>query len=91
MLTMALVSVVLVVTRFFDGGIILNSCVCQIVKGSSHLLCLVKFGGLICTKRCVAGSHAIDFSHLGKGGGPLGLPVGPSVVNDWAIFPLAPG
>ncbi len=52
-----------------------------IVKRRSHLLCLVKFGGLICTKRCVASSHAIDVMHFSKGGGPMGLPVGPSVVD----------
>ncbi len=75
----------------FDGGILLNGCMHQIVQGRSHLLCLVEFGGLICTKCCVAGSHAIDIAHLGKDGGPMGLPVGPSVVNNWAMFPLAPG
>ncbi len=52
---------------------------------------LVEFGGLICTKRCVTGSHAIDIMHLSKGSGPMGLPVGPSVVDDWATFLLAPG
>ncbi len=52
---------------------------------------MVEFGGLICTKRCVAGSHAIGVMHFGKGDGPMGLPVGPSVVNRWAMFPLAPG
>ncbi len=77
--------------QVFDGGILLNSCVCQIVERRSHLLCLVKFGGLICTKHCVAGSHAIDIVHFGIGGGPMGLPVGPSVVNNWSTFPLAPG
>ncbi len=51
-------------------------------------MCLVEFGGLIRTKRCVSGSHAIDIPHLGKDGGPMGLPVGPSVANDWATFPL---
>ncbi len=77
--------------QVFDGGILLNGHVCQIVKGRCHLLCLFEFGSLICTKRCITSSHAIDIAHLGKGGGPMGLPVGPSVVNDRATFPLAPG
>ncbi len=76
--------------QVFDGGIFLNGCVCQIVKGRSHLLCLVEFSGLICTKHCVAVSHTIDIMHLGKGGSPMGLPVGPSVVNNWTIFSLTP-
>ncbi len=93
MSVMALVSVLLVATRFLilDGGILLNGCVCQIVKRRSRLLCLVQFVNLICTKCCVAGSHAIDVMHFGKGGGPVGLPVGPNVANRWAMFPLAPG
>ncbi len=77
--------------QVFDGGILLNGRVHQIVEGRSHLLCLVEFSGLIHTKRCVASSHVIDIAHLGKGGGPMGLPVGPSVVNDRAMFPLMPG
>ncbi len=36
-------------------------------------------------------SNAINIAHLSKGGGPIGLPVGPSVVNDKASFPLTPG
>ena len=52
--------------QVFNGGILLNGHVCQIVKGRSHLLCLVEFGGLICTKRCVASSHAIDTSQEPK-------------------------
>ncbi len=55
------------------------------------VLCLFEFGGLICTKHCVAGSHAIDIAHLSKGGSPMGLSVGPSVANDMATFPLTPG
>jgi hypothetical protein len=39
--------------QVFDGGILLNGCVCQIVKGRNPLLCLVKFGGLIHTKCCI--------------------------------------
>ncbi len=77
--------------QIFDGGIFLNGCVCQIVEGRCHLLCLFEVGSLISTKRCLAGSHAIDVAHLGKGGSPVGLPVGPSVVNDRAMFPLVPG
>jgi hypothetical protein len=77
--------------QVLNGGILLNGCICQIVKRRSHLLCLVKFGSLICTKRCVAGSHAIDVTHFGNGGSSMCLPVGPSVVNRWAMFPLAPG
>ncbi len=77
--------------QVFDGGVLLNGCNCQIVKGRCHLTCLSEFGGLICTKCCLASSHAIDIAHLGKGGGPVGLPVGPSVVKDRATFPLAPG
>ncbi len=67
--------------QVLHGSILLNGCICQIVGRRSHLLCLVKFGGLICTKRCLTGSHAIDIAHFGKGGSPMGLPVGPSVVN----------
>jgi hypothetical protein len=77
--------------QVFDGGILLNGRVCQIVQGRSHLLCLFEFGGLICTKRCLAGSHAIDIMHLCKGGGPMGLPVGPSGVDDRVTFPITPG
>jgi hypothetical protein len=77
--------------QVFDGGILLNDCVCQIVEGRSHLLCLVESSGLICTKCCVAGSHVIDITHLSKGGSPMGLPVGPGVVNNWMILPLVPG
>jgi hypothetical protein len=69
----------------------LNGCVCQIVERRSHLLCLVELSGLICTKRCVTGSHAIDIMHFGKGGGPMGLPLGQSVVDRWVTFLLAPG
>ncbi len=68
-----------------------NGCACQIVVKGSHLLCLVEFGGLVCTKRCVSGSHAIDVMHFGKGGSPVGFPVGPNVVNRWVTFSLAPG
>ncbi len=75
----------------FDGGVVLNGHVCQIVKGRCHLLCLFEFGGLICTKHHLAGSHAIDIAHLGKGGSPVGLPVGPIVVEDRVTFPLALG
>jgi hypothetical protein len=74
--------------QVFDGGIILYSRICQIVKGIHHLLCLFEFGGLICTKHYIAGSHAIDITHLGKGGSPMGLPVGPSVVNDRNVMLL---
>ena len=69
----------------------MNDRVCQIVERKSHLLCLVEFGSLICAKRSVPGSHAFDVLHFGKGGSPMGLPVGPSVVDKWAKFPLAPG
>ncbi len=77
--------------QVLNGGILLNGCICQIVKRRSHLLCLFMFGGLICTKFCVPGSHAIDFVHFAKGGGPMGLPVAPNVVKKQAMFPLAPG
>jgi hypothetical protein len=77
--------------QVFDCGVLLNGCVCQISKGRCHLLCLFEFGGLICTKCCLNGSHAIDIAHLGNGGSPVGLPVGPSVVKDSSTFPLAPG
>ncbi len=77
--------------QVLNGGILLNGCICQIVERRSHLLCLIMFGGLICTKRCVAGRHAIDVTHFGKGGSPMGLPVGPSVVDRWVTFPLVPG
>ncbi len=77
--------------QVFDGGILLNGHVCQIVEGRCHLLCLFELGSLICTKRCIAGSHAINIAHLGKGSGPMGLPVGPSVVDDRATFSLVPG
>jgi hypothetical protein len=76
---------------FFDDGVFLNGRVHQIVEGRWHLLCLFEFGSLICTKRCLAGSHTIDIAHLSKGGSPVGLPVGPSVVKDRAMFPIAPG
>ncbi len=76
--------------RVLNGGILLNDCVYKIVKRRSHLLFLIKFGGLISAKRCVSSSHAIDDAHFGKGGGPMGLPVGPSVVERQATFLLAP-
>ncbi len=69
----------------------MNGCIHQIFEGRCHLLCLVEFSGLIRAKLCVAGSHAIDIMHFSKGGGPMGLPVGPSVVDRWATFPLVPG
>ncbi len=72
--------------QIFNGGVLLNGRVCQIVKGRCHLLCLFKFGGLICTKCCLAGSHALDSMHLSKGSCPVGLPVGPSVVEDGVTF-----
>jgi hypothetical protein len=74
-----------------DGGILLNGCIHQIVKRRSRLLGLIKFGSLIRAKRCVAGSHAIDVAHFSKGSSPMGLPVGPSVVDRRTTFPLAPG
>ncbi len=77
--------------QVFDGGVLLNGRICQIVEGRCHLLCLYKFDSLIRTKHCLISSHAIDTVHLGKGSGPVGLPVGPSVVNDRATFPLGPG
>jgi hypothetical protein len=77
--------------QVFDGGVLLNGCVCQIVKGRCHMLCLSKFGGLIHTKHCLASTHAIDIMHLGKGGSPVGFPVGPTVVEDRATFSLVPG
>jgi hypothetical protein len=36
--------------QVLDSGVLPNCCVCQIVKGRSHLLRLFKFGGLVCTK-----------------------------------------
>ncbi len=77
--------------QIFDGSVLLIGRVHQIVKERCHLLCLFEFSGLICTKRCLAGSHATDIAHLGIGGGLVGLPVGPSVVKDRAMFPLVPG
>ncbi len=77
--------------QVFDGGVLLNCCACQIVERRSHLLCLVEFGGLICAKRCVPSSHAIDVVQFGKGSGPMRLPVWPSVVDRGATFPLTPG
>jgi hypothetical protein len=59
--------------QVFDGGIIFSGRICQIVKGRHHLLCLFEFGGLICTKCCIPGSHAIDIPHLGKGGSPISI------------------
>jgi hypothetical protein len=76
--------------KILNGGILLNGCVHQIVEVRSHLLCLVEFGSLICAKRSVPGSHAFDVLHFGKGGSPMGLPVGPSVVDRRAKFPLVP-
>ncbi len=73
------------------GGILLNGCICKIVKRRSHLLCLFELGGLSSATCYVPSSHAIDVAHFGKGGGPMGLPVGPSVVNRWAMLPLTPG
>jgi hypothetical protein len=77
--------------QVLDGGVLFNGCLCQIVERRSHLLCLFEFGGLICAKRCVAVSHAIDVVHFYKGSGTMGLPVGLSVVDRWATFPLASG
>jgi hypothetical protein len=92
MLAMAFMSVATMATRFsMVVFFLLNGHVCQIVKVRSHLLCLVEFGSLIHTKCCVASSHAIDIVHLSKGSSPMGLPVGPSVVDDRATFLLAPG
>ncbi len=91
MLAIAFMSVALVATRFLMVMFFLNGCVCQIVEGRYHLLCLFEFGSLICTKRHFAGSHAIDIMHLGKGSGPVGLPVGPSVIKDRMTFLLVPG
>ncbi len=51
--------------QVFNGGVLFNGCICQIVKGRCRLLCLFKFGGLIRTKHCLAGSHAIDTVYLG--------------------------
>ncbi len=77
--------------QVFDGVIFLNGPVCQVVEERCHLLCLFNFGSLISTNRCLASSHAIDIAHLGRGSNPVGLLVGPSVVNDRAMFSLAPG
>jgi hypothetical protein len=77
--------------KVLDGGVLLNCCVCQIIERRTHLLCLFKFGGLVHAKCCVSGSHSIDVMYFGKGGGPMGLPVGPSVVGKRAMLPLAPG
>ncbi len=77
--------------QVLNGAVLLKCCVCQIIKRRSHLLCLSKFGGLIHVKHCVSGSHSIDVAHFSKGGGPMGLPVVPSVVGKWATFPFAPG
>jgi hypothetical protein len=57
--------------QVLDGGILFNGRICQSVERRSHLLCLFEFIGLICAKRCVSGSHAIDVMHFGKGGGPM--------------------
>ncbi len=77
--------------QVLNGGVLLNGYVCQIFERRSHLLCLFKFGGLICAKPCIAGSHVIDVAHFGEGSSPMGLPVGPSVVDRREKFPLAPG
>ena len=76
--------------QVFDGVIFLNGPVCQVVEERCHLLCLFNFGSLISTNRCLASSHAIDIAHLGRGSNPVGLLVGPSVVNDRATFLLMP-
>ncbi len=76
--------------QVLDGGILLNGCIHQIVERRSCLLCLFEFGG-ISAKCCVTGSHANDVAHFCKGSGPMGLPVGPSVVGRQAMFPLTPG
>jgi hypothetical protein len=76
--------------QVFNGGVLLNGRICQIVERRCHLLHFFEFGGLIHMKRYLAGSHVIVITHLGKGGGPVGLPVGPIVVEDRAMFPLAP-
>ena len=77
--------------QVLDGGVLLNCHICWIVNGRSHLLCLFEFGSLICAKCCVAGSLAIDVAQFDEGSGPMGLPVGPSVVDRRTTFPLAPG
>ncbi len=76
--------------QIIDGGILLNCHVHQIIKRRSHLLCLIKFDGLVCAKHCVCGCHSFDIAHIGKGSSPIGLPVEPSVVGKRATFPLAP-
>ncbi len=77
--------------QVLNGGVLLSCCLCQIIKGRSHLLHLFKFSGLVCTKCCVPGHHPIDVVHFSKGSGPIGLPVGPCVVRKWMMFPLTPG
>jgi hypothetical protein len=77
--------------QVFDSGIFLNGCICQIVEERCNLLCLFEFSSLIRTKRCITGSHVDNIPHLGKGSSLIGLPIGPSVVNDRATFPLVPG
>jgi hypothetical protein len=77
--------------QVLNGGILLNGCVCLIVKRRSHLLCLFDFGSLICAKCCVSGCHPIDVTHFGNSSGPMGLSIGPSVVEKRAMFLLVPG
>jgi hypothetical protein len=77
--------------QVLDGGVLLNSPVCKIVEGRSHLLHQFEFSGLFCKKCCVPNHHLIDVAHFGEGSGPMGFSVGPCMVRKRATFPLAPG
>ena len=65
-------------TRLSMVDFFLNGCIGEVVQQRHHLLCLFHFRGcLVGTKWGVAGSHLVEITHLGKGGGPVGLPVVP--------------
>jgi hypothetical protein len=36
--------------QVLDGDVLLNCCICQIIEGRCHLLCMFEFGGLVCAK-----------------------------------------
>jgi hypothetical protein len=71
-----------------DPHILLNPRVGKVVRKCSDLACLVLFLSCIGAEFCLAQRHAVDVTHFGKGGPPVGFPFGPGVVSNDTTVPL---
>jgi hypothetical protein len=71
--------------------VLLDGCICQVVKQCRHLLCLYNFlGSCLIGEGRVAGGHAVDVVRSRKCRRPVVFPVDPRVIREGMTFPLSP-